>query len=206
MALTIYSDLHWGQTSEILVDTKPSKGDFFTGDIFDIKNTSKKIIKQQLQKQQDFNKDCKAVGAFVLLGNHDLLPDDKMVVHYYDKDGMPLLTNDMSAVPRHIVVDDVLLTHGHYCCWDQVQIDQWKEKKPKGVGMFRKLTLSIEELYNRGTWVPSQASLDRCYVLASGLNCKTIVFGHTHTETTVDTMYKGIRIINVGRGKTVLDI
>ena len=206
MRFVVYSDIHWGQVSEILPNLVPSKGDFFLGDIFDIKNTSKKIIRQQLQKQSDFNRTCKEVGAFVLLGNHDLLPDDKMLVHYYDKNLLSIIANDHDSVPRHIVVGDILFTHGHYIAWDQTQIDQWKAKQPTGVGAFRRLTLNIESYWNRGTWKPSVIELERCVQLADGFKCKTIVFGHTHTAPFVDTMFKGVRILNVGRGRSVLEL
>ena len=200
MKYTIYSDLHWGQVSQIRLGITPKKGDFFIGDIFDIKNTSKKIIKQQLAAQASFNSACRLIGAHVLLGNHDLLPDDLGAVERLNE------RISFSSPARHIVDGDVLFTHGHYIAWDQSQIDQWKAKKPNGVGFFRGITLAGENLYTRGIWKPSQVELDRCFILASSLSCKTIVFGHTHTEKTVDIEYKGIRIVNVGRGMTQIEL
>lgn len=199
MLLKIYSDLHWGQTSEILTSLVPEKGVFYTGDIFDIKNTSKKIIKEQLKKQADFIQKCKEVGAFYLLGNHDLLPDDVLTV-------MNLDHVVYGAVPRHIIVGDIILTHGHYIAWDQVQIDQWKAKKPVGVGGFRQLTLALEDMYKRGTWKPDAVESERAYLIATQNNCKTIIFGHHHTDKLVDIVYKGVRIINVPRGLTELSL
>jgi UDP-2,3-diacylglucosamine pyrophosphatase LpxH len=204
MNLKIYSDLHWGQTSEILKDVVPSSGVFFTGDIFDIKNTSKKIIKEQLNKQSSFIYRCKEVGAHYILGNHDLLPDNELNVAYLDENFK--LTNVLSYVPRHIVIGDVLLTHGHYIAWDQVKIDEWKNKKPDGVGVFRKFTLSVQDMYKRGTWKPDAVESERAYQLAKTFSCKTVIFGHHHTETLVDIDYKGVRIINVPRGLTELSL
>lgn len=199
MQFTVYTDLHWGQTSEILKDLVPKKGDIFTGDIFDIKNTSKKHIKEQLQKQQDFIKKCKEVGAYYILGNHDLLPDNTLTVLNLNKivDG---------PVPRHMISGDVIFTHGHYIAWDQAQVDEWKAKKPNGVGLFRRLTLEVQDLYVRGTWKPDTIESEKAYNIAIENNCKTIVFGHHHTDKVVDYIYKGIRIINLPRGKTVLDL
>lgn len=204
MILKIYSDLHWGQTSEILKDAIPARGTFFTGDIFDIKNTSKKKIKEQLNKQEAFIYRCKEVGAHYLLGNHDLLPDGELNVAYLNEEFY--LTNVISSVPRHIVIGDVLLTHGHYIAWDQLKIDEWKNKKPKGVGLFRRMTLEVQDLYVRGTWKPDDAELEKAFQLANTFRCKTVIFGHHHTDTTVDIVYKDVRIINVPRGLTEIKI
>lgn len=204
MVLKIYSDLHWGQTSEILKTVVPAKGVFFTGDIFDIKNTSKKKIKEQLNKQATFIYRCKEVGAHYILGNHDLLPDKELNVDYLDESFNS--TTVLSAVPRLIVADDVLLTHGHYIAWDQVKIDEWNNKKPEGVGLFRRLALEVQGLYNRGTWKPDAIESERAYQLAVTYKCKTVIFGHHHTDKVVDYVYKGVRIINVPRGLTELSL
>ena len=184
MKFTIYSDLHFGQISEILNSTVPSKGDIFLGDIFDIKNTSKKDITTQLLKQKIFINECKAVGADYVQGNHDL----------------------KGYLPLFVKIGNVLFTHGHLIFWDQATIDEWAAKKPNGVGFFRGITLAIQNLYTRGVWKPSEIEIDRAVKLARDFGCDTICFGHSHTKEIVDFERVGIRIVNLPRGKTEIEL
>jgi predicted phosphodiesterase len=187
MIYKIFSDLHWGQTSEILTQIHPMQGDIFLGDIFDEKNTAKNIIAIQLAKQSAFVNSCAEVGAFYIRGNHDLLKFDAGCVSLYRK------------------INNVLFTHGHLIMWDQAMIDKWDAKEPVGVGKFRQITLEIENLYTRGTWKPSQIEIDKAVKFAKEYGCDTIAFGHTHTKERVDFINSGVRIINVQRGMSVIE-
>lgn len=184
MKFIIYSDLHRGQTSEILNDPMPTKGDIYLGDIFDIKNTSKKIIDTQIKKQEFFIQKCKLIGSYYVQGNHDLRID----------------------LPLQVKIEKVLFVHGHTICWDQTKVDEWSMKKPIGVGFFRNVTLAIENLYTRGTWKPTQIEINRAVFRSKLFGCGTIVLGHTHTDTIVDFISDGIRIVNVPRGKTEIEL
>jgi predicted phosphodiesterase len=187
MIYKIFSDLHWGQTSEILTNVYPENGDIFLGDIFDIKNTSKKLIATQLAKQVAFRRNCNVVGAYYVIGNHDLIKDP------------------MNNCSLHRKINNVLFTHGHLIMWDQATIDKWDAKEPVGVGKFRQIILEIQNLYTRGVWKPGQIEIDRAAKLAKDNGCDTIVLGHTHSKERVDFKNSGVRIINVQRGMSVIE-
>ena len=188
MIYKIFSDLHLGQTSEILTQIYPMQGDIFLGDIFDIKNTSKKMIATQLAKQAAFRRNCNVVGAYYVIGNHDLIKDP------------------MNNCSLHRKINNVLFTHGHYITWDQATIDKWEAKEPVGVGIFRQITLEVENLYTRPTWKPSQVEIERAVKLAKDHGCDTIVFGHLHVPKTQKFSSSDIRIITVPRGLTLLEL
>lgn len=186
MIYEIYSDMHWGQISE-LPYVEPKEGQIFIGDVFDVKNTAKDIIATQLAKQAMFRRNCNVVGAYYVIGNHDLIKD-------------PM--NNCSLFRK---INNVLFTHGHLVMWGQATIDKWNAKEPVGVGKFRQITLAVENLYTRGTWKPKQVEVDRAVSFAREYSCDTIIFGHTHTKERVDFRIGDVRIINVQRGQSFIE-
>ncbi len=184
----LYSDLHWGQASSILENIDPHNNDVFLGDIFDIKNTAKKDIPSQLAQQNVFRRRCYLIGAFYIIGNHDLIKD-------------PYNTTQLN-----IKRGNVLFTHGHLICWDEAKVQEWANKKPDGVGFFRRITLAVQQFVPRGIWKPSDIEIKRAIQLAKSYGCDTIVFGHTHTDKVVDFTIENIRIVNVPRGKTEIEL
>jgi predicted phosphodiesterase len=159
------------------------KFDYSIGDIFDVKWTLKKDIKEALKQQAEFTKFCNKNNIPEIIGNHDLLPQ---ILLFYVKNG-------------------VLFTHGHYVSWSQEKIDLKEKASRDGVSKIKRAIwaagVKAKPYGNLGDFEKKAA-----VVLAKKYNCKTIVFGHTHVKDLIDIQYDGIRIINVPQGVTKLDL
>ena len=184
MKLVIYSDIHKGAPHETKFDLFQAlevEDAYFTGDIYDLKNTEKSKLKHYENEFKEFKKKA---GARYILGNHECMKPDE----YYVKR------------------DHVLLCHGHTLVYSEDKVKRWENKK---IGK-SKLRYWIYRLKHLGKKIvskeykPSEELKEKCYNLCKAYECNTIVFGHTHRHC--DIKFKGIRIINVPRGRTIIDV
>ena len=179
--LTIFSDLHIGAPHEMSVNLGEYINDkdvFLTGDIYDLKNTPKKKIKEY---EKRFRNTKEMFGERYIIGNHECI----------------------KPKTYHHISYGVLFLHGHTIYWDYEKVKRWENKK-HGLNKFRYLFYRLKHIgsYEGKKKEPSAKIKEKCFRLCSIHKCHTIVFGHTHKSC--DIMYKGIRIINVPRGKTTL--
>lgn len=186
MKITVYTDLHLGAPHGMhefeadLLKAAEDENTFFTGDIFDMKNTRKsKVAHYRIMMEK-----LKIIaGDRYIIGNHEC---EKPKSYFTKKQG-------------------VLFTHGHKLKWSEKRIKKW-ENKEVGKGKLGYLMYRFMHLFMRrgknGT--PSKKLRKKCERYCKEYGCHTIIYGHTHQE--YDGMYKDIRIVNVPRGRTVLDV
>lgn len=181
--VTVISDTHIYGPDAFSKGCLTEKFDVSLGDIYDIKWTLKEHIGQAKKEQLEFSEKLKTDGIPEIDGNHDLKEHPNIS---YIKNG-------------------VLYTHGHYISWDEQKIEKKSHASRDGV--------SKEQQDNWGRFVKhhpygklSEAEKRAAVKLAKFSNCHTIVFGHTHVKKLIDTKLDGVRIINVPRGITTIDM
>ena len=189
--LTIYSDLHYGaphSKDDILVDDiirEHQEGHVvLTGDIFDLKNTKKNQLHYYVSKQRKL---INALGKDYVFGNHECeKPDSYFLV-------------------KEINNKRVLFCHGHNLVWPESKIKKWENKRP-GKSSWRYLLYRLKHVVGReGKKLKLSKKLgDKCYDLCREYKCEVIIFGHTHKS--YNSIYRGIKIINVPQGKTQIII
>lgn len=185
----ILSDSHfYGPHSldkSVMTSFKESKTAFKVslGDVFDIKWTLKKEIKQALKDQKDFSDFCFQKGIYEIDGNHDL----KFIGHSY------------------LIKNGVLFTHGHYVSWDAKTIAKKEKASKDGVSKIKRNAFGA--LVNAKPYGHlSKEEIQKAAELAKLHKCHTIIFGHTHVKELIDIKFDGIRIINVPRGITEIEV
>jgi len=97
--------------------------------------------------------------------------------------------------------DGILFIHGHRLSYSEKKIKKWENRKV-GIGKWGLKFIKFKngKYKESKKKEPSNKIKEKCLQLCKTYNCHTIVYGHTHN--TWDGMYLGIRIVNVGRGKT----
>jgi len=180
MNITVYTDIHLGAPHAMkdfdLFEEAKKRNVFFTGDIFDIKNTKKSKLKE-FKEQRDKLKEI--AGDRYVYGNHECIKPDK---YYHVKNG-------------------ILFCHGHTIFWDEEKVKRWERKK----GGMNRFEYFFYRFKHRGVYRGKKINLsleakEKCYDLCVEHDCHTIVFGHTHKFCDIE--YKGKRFINAARGKT----
>jgi len=180
--LVVLSDTHYFGPHALSKELLKQKINISLGDIFDRKWTLKNEVIQASKEQKEFSEFCKKKGVIEIDGNHDLKSD----LLFYVKNG-------------------VLFTHGHYVSWDQKTIDKKEKSSKNGVlQKARDVFLTEEMAHPYGTL--SKRKIQKAVMLARKYNCHTIVFGHTHVEKLIDMKVDGVRIINVPRGLTSIEV
>tara|TARA_R110002096_G_scaffold172848_2_gene346802 strand:- start:967 stop:1305 length:339 start_codon:yes stop_codon:yes gene_type:complete len=100
---------------------------------------------------------------------------------------------------------NVLLTHGHALFWNQKKISKWENKKG-GMKWWRYKIYQLTHHSGR-SGKALKLSGEKAAEIASltkEMGCDTIIFGHTHRV--FDEKYAGVRIINVPKGRTIVEI
>ena len=153
---------------------------FLTGDIVDTDNAKKKnirICRDLIDELKEIHGDSYASG------NHECV------------DGSPY----------YIKHDNILICHGHTLFWDMDKVRKWENKKGgmsywryKAYQWFKHSGRNGKQLGLSGEKASEIATIAKSY------NCDTIIFGHTHRA--YDEVYAGVRIINVPKGRTILDV
>lgn len=193
MKLTIYSDLHlyaphsWilkepDILNELLFPKIPIDSILLTGDIIDIANCKKsKLVSARYMIQYLKN----MYQERFLIGNHECMKPDAL----------------------YRVIYGCLVCHGHTLYWDYAKVKKWEEK----VGGKGKLSRAFYTIYKRATFPfsvktkrPPEHVIEKAKTLARMNGVSTVIFGHSHSYW--DETTEGIRIINVPRGKTEVEI
>ena len=182
MKLKVLADIHLYGPHSLSEGILLQPFDISLGDIFDIKWTLKKEIKKALAHQKDFSEALKAKGVVEVDGNHDL----KSNLIFY-------------------VLNGVLFTHGDRVCWDAETVAKKMKASKDGVSAWKRnafaLAVKAKPFGNL-----SKEEIAKASALAKEHGCHTIVFGHTHVEKIIDVVFDGVRIINVPRGITEIEV
>ena len=195
MKIVIFSDIHdeaphsvFKKDSEMeseiynpdMVKTKYQADKvFLTGDVIDVDNAKKKYVKrarEKVKKLQEIHGDC------FVEGNHEAMtPRAYFRVH-----------------------GDILILHGHHLVWPIDKVLKWENKKG-GMSYWRyKFYQWTHHRKSGKTLKPKIEQLEKFSNLAKENNCKTIIWGHHHKS--YDQVYNGVRLINVPKGRTILDV
>lgn len=178
----VISDTHFYGPQSMNKGLLQDKFDVSLGDIFDAKNTLKANMLKMREDQNYFSDFCEKNNIPEIQGNHD----KKEGILFY-------------------VWGDVLFTHGHYVSWDSKKIEKEERKEAKGIS---KIKFNSKKIIfdSHPTTKLSEEEIAKAASLAKKYNCRTIVFGHTHVNSLIDIEYDGVRVINVPRGITQLNL
>lgn len=186
MKLKFITDLHIFGPHEIDRTLISIDWDYAIGDIFDIKNTRKFELEKARAMEQRYA--FRRVGRYYVVGNHDgiispytyittVIEGKKILICHHYQYLDPKVANEMNAAKRE---------------YKGVTKLYWKL-----LGTFHKLVnygnLSFQDKKDAAKW-------------AKEFDCEVIIFGHTHTEKLVDELVDGIRVINLPRGYSEIEI
>lgn len=186
--IIVFSDCHWRGPNPM--DVKPEYGEnvFYLGDNWEFKNIPKSKVTKYIQKYNAFLKYCETTGTNVLNGNHEV--------------NVGMISLDIETLYEG---DDVALEHGDIAFEGYEYHDRWMRRKP---GKSRRVIFGIKLknlLRNRsGAKKFSKPRIERLLKRAHLLGVKTLVVGHFHPAIVIDEVHKGIRLIGVPRGRSVL--
>lgn len=109
--------------------------------------------------------------------------------------------HSLEREPFNIVIDNkILLTHGDRVLWSIKKSDDFRDGKAcQGSGILQKIWF-----YRNGSINNSEAKQLATYAKASGQ--KITVSCHVHVKSKFDKVVDGIRVINLPRGKNVLEL
>jgi predicted phosphodiesterase len=186
MKLTVFSDCHLFTPMEMNIIPKDraiiiADNCYSIGDNYDRKGCEPK---DAARFETEFTKHREAFDGRFIYGNHDLPAND------HSKD--------------FIKVGNVLLTHGDLICWDYQKSQDFRNEKPyQGYGAVKKLLNVIRKLWMNhiSNFEEEQATK---YCKQYGTNC--IIYGHSHVSKVIEKRVNGIRIINVPRGRSILEV
>jgi len=175
----VIADAHRKSPHEIKVSLH--NNEIILGDFYDLKNT----LKYKLHQAEDEYENIKKIyGERYLPGNHERDP----YKNTFYEDG------------------NVLFHHGHRIFWSKEKVEK-DAKKPRGCGYMRWIGLSIIAPFRRMRLIQigvRKKHLERVYQLAKKHKCDTVVCGHAHPRKIIDKTYKGIRLVVVPRGRSVI--
>lgn len=181
----IYSDLHIGSPYGMNLEIIPDKNVVLLGDNFEMKNALREEIERVKILREKVLKRINEVGGVFLDGNHEL----------------KRLNPDNFFVKKK----EIIFIHGDVIEWGFKKANR---KRGRHVGLkkpywhimkiFRKFILDETKPREKHFW--------RAWKIAQVKNAKTIVIGHFHPKKTIEKIWKGIRIIFVPRGKTIIDL
>lgn len=184
----IYSDCHFGGVDPVNVKKKYTKNTIFLGDNHEFKNVPKNKVTQLMDDYEYHLKKCTRSGAIEIVGNHEVSVSQGRLFHFDD---------------------GVLFIHGHRALYSEMAIAKWETRKP-GQGFFLRIfSKSISKL--RHCFPKKEISKNQLKKLDKYVNIiqrivrepvHTVVFGHTHPISTLQTTYFGRRYVNVVRGKS----
>lgn len=181
MKKTIYTDCHFFGVDPIEnVTLEYTQDTIFMGDNFEFKNINSKILEHVSDVYDSHMRKVGLHGSIELVGNHEV---------------------NMTRGRLHYIEDGVLFIH----IPDIDFLLRWGKKSPcRNVFkiMVSKLLAVARNIKPNKT--VSKKNIERCIKLSKKFNCHTVVFTHTHIKEKYDKLHKGIRIINLPRGKTEL--
>lgn len=150
------------------------------GDIYDVSNCLKKDLYEVRVKVENL---MRYFGKQYIQGNHECMKPTR----YY------------------FVQDEILFCHGHTLFWDDKKVKRWENKRG-GRSAFKYFLYRFKHIREREgktlkLKLSQQAMMQE---KAKEFGCHTIVFGHTHKSC--DIIFRGIRIVGVPRGNTVIEL
>lgn len=206
--IILYTDTHIGaphktrQNADSIISEFQQKNEstllLATGDIFDIKNTKKKYIKERKMERDKLKN---ILGNYYIFGNHECAKDPGGK-YFYVENGIVWLHYH---VPDWCYgVPDWSGSFDSPC----PKVIEWEEKECRGLNYLNYKTMQtgkkIKSIFSRDNWKPKDKELDKIADFAKLHSCHTVVFGHTHRF--YDKYHKDIRIINGGMDRTDYDI
>jgi len=192
--LIAYSDLHfhspgrhaWPHGIDAL---EFGENVIHASDCFEFKNIPYKKVIHYKEEFRVFLNKCKLTNTVYVASNHGVSVERDMVGEYF-------IVKEFNGIR-------ILVTHGHRLYWKEKKYTKWENKKPgKGWWKLQWISMKNGSFNESSPKRPPQYVIDECLRLCKLNDCKAIIFGHTHH--TADFMEQGIRIINVGRGRTEL--
>lgn len=194
MKVAVYSDCHLDAPHEVplikdeifdptFVKAKHEVDEVvLTGDIIDVDNCKRSklgITKAKVERLK------KAYGPRYVLGNHEC---EKPQKYYYKDDETK-----------------TLFIHGHTIFYSEKKLRRWENKKG-GMKYWRYKIYQWTHHSGRNgkPWKAKKEDVEMLVEMAKAYRCKNIVFGHTHRV--YDSTHDGVRIINVPKGLTILEL
>jgi predicted phosphodiesterase len=188
MKMVIYSDIHYYGADPVPVSDMPktyeeviATNSVSTGDNYDVRNAAHKHVEK-----------CRAE-----LAEHQAIFKERYVSGNHDLE----MTNIVSKV------GNVLITHGDwYIFWDETRATEFRTQSA-GQGAFSRLwKFGASQIRNITGAKMSNDEIYKAVMLAKTYGCGTIVMGHSHPAKVFDKTVNGVRVINVPRGRTEIEI
>ena len=220
----VVSDTHWYAPYALDItphDIEDGENTLYIGDIYDLKSATHNDIEEVLQSIRQFRQEK---GERYVRGNHEgyaflefITPEHGKISferggHIIDFDHV-----DYTIRPQNSSNPDerILFTHGHKGIdprFDKETIEKY-EQSTGGVGSWKRLWLHIASFFReRLPNTPTEHEITNAVHLALTMNCRTVVFGHTHVRRLFDKYCidpktgETIRVIAVPRGITHLSL
>lgn len=187
--IVVYSDCHWFGPTPVKVEPEFGPNVFYIGDNHEFKNIPYDEVYMRLNEYRQFLKKCKKTGTKVIQGNHEVSIGNRHVDKFF--------LNYHNAV----------MFHGHYPLWSEEKISRW-HMMDSGKPRYKIFGIKIKNYFrNRGGCTKlSTKIIDEMFNQANFYEKSTVIFGHTHPKRLIDENHYGIRMINVPRGRTELEI
>ncbi|MCP4104910.1 MAG: hypothetical protein GY749_05145 [Desulfobacteraceae bacterium] len=192
---TVFSDTHFFAghgLNKLKLTYGPNT--YYTGDIYDLKNADK----DDASTAENAVKALRVkAGSRYIRGNHEIYAFGK---GEKDED-------------YYVADNGIIFTHGHYKIGYKIEeVKKWESKKAGTGFMKRKGRKLLEGIVSKPE-KPKKKYIKNAVIMVKEHNkkypnnqCHTIVFGHTHVENIFTKTVDGIRIINVPRGISHLDL
>lgn len=199
MKFRIYSDCHKNGVAEKKgVKFWYNDKTIFLGDVHEIKNISKKKVKECIAEYHKHINKCRSFGSTEIRGNHEV---------------------NQSLGLDFKIINGVLFTHGHHIFYSRKDVKKWESRRP-GRGVIGR---AISKMIHLARGLRSMKEFDSgdlmkianyiFKMLSKGLRFHTIVIGHTHPDNIIEydinVYYDGenqVKIYNVMQGYTELNI
>lgn len=192
MKVTVFSDCHWHGPTPVDIEPEFGKNVFYIGDNHEFKNIPKKeeIINEYLDQYAEFLKKCSDTETKILDGNHEISVGENNNIEV-------LFTED----------NKIAFVHFHRELWTEKKVNKWHQMKP-GISKVYLFFIKIKNLIGNkiGANNLKKKHIRICHEIAKKYDVSTVVFGHTHPRRLIIESHDGIRMINVPRGKTILDL
>jgi predicted phosphodiesterase len=217
----VVSDIHWYDPYGLKItsqDIPDSDNTLYLGDIYDAYSAKKRDVREVFEKIRQFKL---AKGERYLRGNHELSGLNTFLDQANEQvqcpNGASLSSLDYTIRSRESQnpQDRILFLHGHKCIdphYDPATIKKW-ETGTSGSGGLKRLGLRITNFFRPlVTKRPTAQEITNAIRLAVSMNCRTIVFGHTHVCKVFDQQFQDqesgatIRVITVPRGVSHLEL
>lgn len=220
----VVADTHWYAPHGLKFspqDIPDGEQTLYLGDIFDAYGAKKSAVKEVFEKIQQFER---AKGARYLRGNHEIaalnawpVVESEQAACYHGPERIALTSLDYAIrpSPSQNPQERILFLHGHKCIdpkYDLAVIAKW-ETHPGGSGEFKRFGAKLWNFLRPFMQhKPTPPEIANAIRLAVSLNCRTIVFGHTHVRKIFDQSFHDqasgatIRVIAVPRGVTYLEL